>query len=283
MSDDLSRQLIRREAGEAPGRRELAARGSNSLISESLELQGHPGVDDDRINLREYWHVLLKRKWTVLLFLAVVLAAAVFTTLLMTPLYQAKTTLQIDLDTLKVTQFQSVTPTETGWDNTKFYRTQYELLKSRSLAERVVQELDLVNSPLVNPPKEKQRVDDGWLQLLFGGEAEKAQEFSAQQSEESILAQGLLASLTVAPVKDSRLVELRFVSTDAGLSATILNAWADAFIALNIERRFDATAYARKFLQERLQDLKTKLEYSEEELAKFSRSRGIINLGEQLI
>lgn len=287
MSEDPSRQLVRRDAGDAEGvRHDLARRDSGALVTDVLELQGQLAVDDDSINLREYWHTLVKRKWTLLLFLGVTLAAAVFATLLMTPLYQAQTTLQIERDTLNVTQFESVTPTDRGWNSTQFYRTQYELLKSRTLAERVVRELDLVNNPVLKDSEieEDAEVGGGWWALFFGKQDDDEavpESAGVQQSEESILAQSLLDSLTVAPVKDSRLVQLRFVSVDAALSATILNAWADAFIALNIERRFDATAYARKFLQARLSELKAKLEASEGDLAKFARSREIVNMGEQ--
>ena len=286
MSDDLSRQLIRREAEAAD--QALARRDSSALATDVLNLQGLGAAEDDGINLREYWHVLLKRKWTVLLFLCISLLTAVFATLLMTPLYQAVTMLQIERDTLKVTQFESVTPTETGWDSTQFYRTQYELLKSRSLSERVVQELDLVNNPAFSRSSEKQESKVGLLQQLFGskggegGEAKKAEIPGWQaQSPSSRIAASLLGGLTVEPVSNSRLVELKFVGIDPVLSANILNAWTDAFISLNIERRFDATAYARKFLQERLAELKAKLEVSDSDLAKFSRAQGIVNIGEQ--
>ena len=278
MPDDMSRQLARHDADETDYT--LARRDSGAMVADVLSLQGQ-GEQDDGIDLREYWHILLKRKWTVVLFLGITLLATVFATLLMTPLYQAVSTLKIDRDTLNVTKLESVTPTETGWDSTQFYRTQYELLKSRSLAERVVRDLDLVNNPLFNSPKPEQPSDPGLLQALFGGNNDATQPAGAPESPSAGLAGQLLDSLTVAPIKDSRLVRLKFVSVDPEFSATVLNAWTEAFVALNIERRFGATAYARKFLEERLADLKAKLEASERELAKFSRTRGIVNIGEQ--
>lgn len=293
MSEDASRQLVRREGAEG-GDQALAQR-SGGLSTDVIALPGQQVGDDGGINIRDYIRVLLKRKWVIVLVLASVLAATVLATLLMTPQFQASTTLQIDRDSLNVTQFQSVTPTEQGWNPNQFYRTQYELLKSRTLSERVVRELDLVNNPVLNKPSSQQAASDdetsssgGLLHLLFGSGDDDATPLDPppdgqleQQSPDSRLAALLLRKLTVAPVKDSRLVRLKFVSVDPVLAANILNAWSEAFIALNLERRFEATAYAREFLQGRLAELKGKLEASESELAKFSRKRGIINLGEQ--
>lgn len=292
MSEDASQQLVRREGADGTDQA-LAQRSAGGLSTDVIALQGQPAADDGGINIRAYIHVLLKRKWVIVLVLATVLAATVLATLLMTPLFQATTTLQIDRDSLNVTQFKSVTPTEQGWNPNQFYRTQYELLKSRTLAERVVRDLDLVNNPVINKPSTEQTASEqessssggGLLQLLFGDDhaaaAEPPLDGQVQQSPGSRLAALLLRKLTVAPVKDSRLVRLKFVSVDPVLAASILNAWSEAFIALNLERRFEATAYARKFLQGRLAELKGKLEASESELAKFSRKRGIINIGEQ--
>ena len=71
------------------------------------------------------------------------------------------------------------------------------------------------------------------------------------------------------PVRNSRLVKLHYDSPEPQRAAAILNALVKNYINLNLERRFDASTYARNFLQERLQQVKAKLEDSERELVGF--------------
>ena len=91
--------------------------------------------NDLAVTLRQYVYMVLKRKW---LILGIVLAFFVLggvRTLLQTPLYTATVRIQIEREPAKVVENGTTSPIEAG--NTDFLRTQYELLKSRSMAERV--------------------------------------------------------------------------------------------------------------------------------------------------
>ena len=92
---------------------------------------------------------------------------------------------------------------------------------------------------------------------------------------------GLPGELTIAPVRNSRLVKVHFDSPEPEMAARIANAIAVAFINLNLERRMEATSYARTFLQERLAQIKVKLEDSEKELNAYTRKEGIIKPDEK--
>ena len=98
--------------------------------------------DDDALHFRDLWRIIVKRKWVVFAALLIVLATALVVTLMATPIFRASITLKIEREAAKVIDFKSVTPDESSWDM-DFYRTQYELLKSRTLAERVVEQLNL--------------------------------------------------------------------------------------------------------------------------------------------
>ena len=101
------------------------------------------GADDEAIHFRDLWRVVVKRKWVVIAVFLIVLATALVATMMTTPIYRATITLKIEREASKVVDFKggSVVPEEAG--DLEFYRTQYELLKSRSLAERVVAQLNL--------------------------------------------------------------------------------------------------------------------------------------------
>ncbi|KFN51445.1 hypothetical protein P873_02615 [Arenimonas composti TR7-09 = DSM 18010] len=86
-----------------------------------------------------------------------------------------------------------------------------------------------------------------------------------------------LASLSIEPVRNSRLVRVHFDSPDAAFSQRVVNAVAEAYIASNLERRFDASSYAKTFLEERLEQLRIQLEDSESRLVEFAQRERIVD------
>jgi len=243
----------------------------------SLDLRGgDQAADSDEINLLDYWRIIVKRRWTVLATLGIVVVTALVGTLLMTPIYRATTTVQIERDTIKVVEVEGLTPTESPADR-DFYQTQYELLKSRSLAQRVISQLDLANDPVY----QEMRRPSPWQALLGGGDDEE--DLSAEQADAredaklSGMTTGFLANLSIEPVRNSRLVRVHFDSPDAAFSQRVVNAVAEAYIAANLERRFDASSYAKTYLEDRLEQLKLKLEDSERQLVGFAQKERIVD------
>lgn len=236
--------------------------------------------DDDSIDLRQYWHIIVKRKWTVLTFLGIVVAAVVTATLLQTKIYRAGLTMQIEQQGARVTRIEEVTPTESSWDGREFYQTQYELLRSRALAQRVVAQINLGEHPLykVDPA---QQAPVGMLAsirtAIGGGEAgAQAKEAPSPEDRERGLVSALLGGLDVVPVRNSRLVNIHFESPDGELAARVVNTLATEFINLNLERRMDASSYAKTFLNDRLQQIRVKLEESEKSLNDFMRRETMV-------
>jgi succinoglycan biosynthesis transport protein ExoP len=245
-----------------------------SAVVEPIESLRQESRDDDEINLLEYWRILRERQWWVIgTAFAVVFLTLVFT-LLATPIYRAGSTLQIERDTMKIVEFEGLQPTESPMDR-DFYQTQYELLKSRSLARRVIQDLRLTADKRFE--EDMVRVDEA-LAKKANGQAVAAS--ARQQAREAAMIEHLLESLSIEPVRNSRLVRVNFDSPDPALAARIANAYADGFIASNLERRFEASSYAKKYLEERLAQLKGKLEDSEKDLVAFSEAERIVSVGD---
>jgi capsular exopolysaccharide synthesis family protein len=227
------------------------------------------------INLVEYWNILVGRKWLILAVIGGVLLCALILTLLITPIFRASTVLQIERDTINIMNVEGVMPTESPADR-DFYQTQYELLRSRSLALRVIQDLRLTENPqysdfVAEADKELENISStGGEPILLG----------KQQARELALIKPLLESLSIEPIRNSRLVRISFKSPDRVLAARVANAYADAFIATNLERRFNASSYASKYLEERLAQLKARLEDSEKGLVQFSEKEKIVSIGD---
>jgi len=226
----------------------------------------HELPEEDGFDLRNYWRTILKHRWVVAGSIAAFLVGAIALTLLMTPIYTAKTTIQIDREGSKIVDMEGVAPAEllTG---DEFYRTQYGLLKSEALATRVVEKLRLADSD--NFLKDM-GVSDG----LLGGKAERT---PAQRKQSAINL--VMKNLGVSPVQGSRLVVLTFDSPSPALSARVVNALADSYVETNLERAFEASSYARRFLEGRIQDVKQRLEESEKQLVAYAAQQQIVNVG----
>lgn len=249
--------------------RQEAARQYGAL---SLDL-ARGGEGEAEPNLREYWQVISRRKWTVLLFLLIVLATTILSSFLSTPIYRSSLTLQIDKELPKVVQYQDVVPVEASAEK-DFYETQYELLRSRTLAKRVIDQQGLAQNPhfLGDSPSLLGWFTEPLAGYLPGGDVQPPE---AMEQVEHFLEQ-----LSVEPVKNSRLVKLHYESPDPGLAANVVNSLAANFIQMSLERRMDASSYAKTFLEDRLKQIKVKLEDSEQRLVAFAKAHQIIKLND---
>ena len=265
-------------SGELPS---LEHRRSTELSTHVIPSVAAPPEDDERLHFRDLWRIVVKRKWVVFAVVILALATALVSTMMQTPIYRATITMKIEREAAKVVDFKgTITPEESG--DIDFYRTQYELLKSRTLAERVVEQLNLRNvAAHGDAPR------PWWLSFLQRdkGRSETDEAKSAEPegagNPNQLAVGAFMGSMFVDPVRSSRLVRVHFDSPDPRLAADALNALAQNFIAVNLERRYDASSYAKTFLEEKLAQTKAKLEESERQLAEFQRSQEIINVDDK--
>ncbi len=125
---------------------------------------------EETIDLRDYLHVLRKRRWVIIsIFMVTVLAVAVHT-FTATPIYEASSRIVIEKENPNLVSIQEVMAVDsTGTD---YYQTQYKIIESRVVARAVIERLDLANSPEFLPPPEDSVVAQvkGWINdLLTGG------------------------------------------------------------------------------------------------------------------
>ena len=245
---------------------------ARSVLPVALDPRDSEQAGQDEINLRQYWQVVLKHKWTVLSALAIVFFSVLVATLLMTPIYRATTTLEIDRDAIKVVEVRGFAPVESTSDD--FYKTQYELLKSNALAERVARGLNLASDPAYLH-QQHVSVLSKLLGLLRHGSTAVSQPVASRDS--TALGGFVSAHLTIEPIVDSRLVRINFDSPNPQLAARVANAVAENFMASNLERGFNSTAYAREYLESRLQQIKQKLEESETQLVAVAQKEKIFS------
>ena len=215
------------------------------------------------LNLGHYWHLIRKHRYLIAASLVGALILGVVATLLMTPVYTASTTLQIDREADRVLRTEDVTPRESMTDGEEFFQTQYGVLRSRSLAQRVIETLGLASS-------------DRFLEQMDVSIPAGRGDVRTRRAEAVLKA--VQDNLSVQPVRGSRLVVVGFDSPDPQLSATVANAFAESFIQSNLDRKFDSSRYAREFLEDRLEQTKINLEQAERQLVAYASNQQIINL-----
>lgn len=222
--------------------------------------------------IRQYMRIANRWRWVILGIVAASLVAGLVITLLMTPQYTATAQIEISREGNQVTNFQGVERNSNQVDQ-EFYQTQYGLLRSRSLSERVATQLRLVDDPGFFEMFGVGREDQGPFALVNNRYT------AAGRSERLRIAGDILRShIEISPARLSRLVDLYFTSPDASFSARVVNAWADAYIQTNLERKSQATSYGRNLLQRQLAQAKERLDESQRQLVNYASQQQIINL-----
>nr|WP_213455862.1 GumC family protein [Thiocapsa sp.] len=268
----------------------LQAAQRSRLPSVGVRLPEPPVRDEDVIDLRELWAVLMRRRWLIISVVSLAAILALVATFVMTPIYRSTLLLQIETTGNRVVDYGSVTQEETtGYRaNMDFYRTQYELLKSNTLARRVIDQLGLV--PMDADEEGPSFFGDmgtmakAWVSSMSGASAtgdalSGVDPEQAQRMNEEI---ALLEQLTIEPVRDSRLVRIHYDSPGPVEAAEVANAVATNFINLNLERRYDASSFAKRFLEEQLAQARATLEESEKRFVAYAREREIVDTDNRL-
>jgi len=197
--------------------------------------------------LVHYLRIAKRWKWLILAMTVVGGIIGLIVTLLMTPMYVASAKVEIQRQSYQIVNVESVEP-KSGLFDQEFYQTQYGLLKSQSLAERVVRTLRLADDPNFF-----EAFDATEVAAKLRANDPKTRTAEDRAKRQRMAANVLLNGISVNPVRQSQLVDVAFRSPSPQFSARIVNAWTSDFIEATLERRFEATSYARKFLEERLE------------------------------
>ena len=290
--------------GQGPsGQHALALRQPNALAH--LGAFPQPEVaDDDTIDLRAIWRLIVKHRWLLLAVAAAGLVAALLLSFIQTPQYVASTTVQVDKRAPRVVKFQE-DPVSEG-DERSAMGTQLEILKSRALAERVIEELRLDRQELSDLQRQAEQATEqtgdeasaegsapqgeGWGAVLSGMTERMKDSYtkmrepalrSADQLNRQAVVNEFVKTVKVEQLRNTRMIRISAENADPQLAARMANSMAQSFIALSLERRLESSAYAKTFLETQLGLTKAKLEESERRINEYSRSRNILTLDEK--
>jgi succinoglycan biosynthesis transport protein ExoP len=226
-------------------------------------------------DLLAWWRIIRKRRWTVLTAFSVLFVTVLAGSIHEKPVYRAKALIEIDKEDPSVANPQELFQLDEVSD--AYLETQYKVLASDDLAERVIHQLGLdrqaeflpsrlalpsrtrpAPAPPPAPPVDSAAVPDPLVQ-------------------ETVLTH-FQDRLDIRPIRRSRAVELRFDSQDPNLAARAVNAVVENYIQKNFEARWGAAQKASGWLSQQLQDLKVKLEKSQDDLQKYAADNGLLYL-----
>ncbi|MBA2303330.1 MAG: polysaccharide biosynthesis tyrosine autokinase [Acidobacteria bacterium] len=245
----------------------------------------------------DYVRVVYKRRWIAMPALLLVFSAMTFNSIRETPVYRSQVQLLIEKDAPTVARLDQMFQSQDGWFNDEFYQTQHRILQSRSLAKRTIDSLNMWDVPFGSGPEPKARISptgmmwsliDGTVALAkrpFAKEAPVAPAAPAESQAGEDAAQSariseFLSGLSILPDRKSRIVEIRYTSTDPAFAARAANAVAAAYIQTSLEFKLNTSKEAGDFLSDRLGEQRKAVETSERALQDFKEQNGAVAMAE---
>lgn len=224
--------------------------------------------------LPEYWQILRRRKGTLILIVVLGLLTSLLLTIPQTPIYQARGSIEIQNLNENFLNARNVSPTSDDGASSPpgaDIQTQAKILQSESLLDRVAAKLDL---------RKKMFPEDGSDHFAAWRKALGLSEARQSSTHEKILT--LVAkNLKISTEANTRLVEIRYDSADPQLAADFVNTLAAEFIQQNLESHWKTTQQTGEWLTHQMEDVRIKLEKSEDELQSYANASGLLFTSEK--
>ncbi len=220
----------------------------------------HPGLESQHHEetIHDYLRVLVKRRWAALAVFMVIVATTALYSFLATPVYKATTQILVERQMPRLLESREGSYSSDAL-NQEFYQTQYKLLASRALAEKVATKLNLYNNP--HFATQKIPADATALQ---------------RQHHKDRIINRLMKQIEVTPIRNSSLVDVSIFRPDPQMAALLVNTIAQAYIEQSLDLRFAASQEGAAWLQQKIDEARKKLEDSELKLNQYARAHNIV-------
>lgn len=225
---------------------------------------GPPAEDEAGDGLVTYWRVLRRHKAILLLAATLGAIAGVLVKLPETPVYEATAAIEIQGLNDDFLNMRSLTPTAApSYDPSYEIQTQVREMQSRALMERVIQAMSTVDRAALTMDTDRISV---WRKALHLSEPKPPSVEDAVNS----------AGVRIKPSLSSRIVEISCDSVNPKVAAQFANTMAEQYIQQSLQSRWESTQRTGEWLTRQLQDLKVKLEKSEDDLQAYTNSTGLM-------
>jgi polysaccharide biosynthesis transport protein len=226
----------------------------------------------EQLDLVRYWRAIARNKWRIAALVVLVGLIATLYAYSLTPVYRSSATVLVEGSRPKAVSIEELNFFYTG-ANRDYFLTQFEIIKSREFAERLVRVMGLTK----HPEFDGRQAPKPWYAALLPGFGSGAPAIKATDEEivDGVVG-AVMARTSLQPVRNTQLVTLSFDSTDPELAARVPNTLATIYIVADMEARGEATRRSMQFLARQSEELKTKLVESERALQQFREREKII-------
>jgi len=257
---------------------------SNFSLAPSAKIDGDQSPGD----LNQIIATFRRRSRLFSIVAAVILVLVMLVTFQQTPRYTATSNVELDTQKHSVDNIQAVLSDLPA--DTSVVDTEVEVLKSRSLAERVDQVLKLDQDPEFNSvlrPKNPIATaiggSVGAVETLLKSLAPRNSAMSAQQlanlaqtKQHEAVIDHVLKRLKVRRNGLTYVIDVSFESEDPAKAALIANTFADRYLLEQLEAKYDATQQATQWLNDRLAELEPQVAQAEATVAAYKASHGLL-------
>src|SRR4030042_1734972 len=217
-------------------------------------------MEKREIHLRDYLRIVYKRRYTVYTFFVIVFVVVLIGTLSSTPIYRAST--KVIIEKVEPSNLSMMYPYFMPYDP-EFYETQYQLIKSTSVAKKVMNMLSL----------------DKTYESYFKGNTKRSSDNKIDDAQRiNMLANVISGGISVSPIKNSKIVNISYTSTNPEFATLVVNSVAKAYIEEMLEMKMSYTKYALDWMTKKADEEKLKLEKAEKALQQYMRDNDIVTL-----
>ncbi len=210
--------------------------------------------------MQTYWTVINKRRGTIISIAFIVTALVAIATFRMTPIYQATVRMDMESDTPQILSLNDLYRENPSDD--EFIGTQIQVLEGATLAEITIDQLGLTTNP-------------NWVAAL---QDRRPSGLPEPPTTPDSLVGAFEGCIHIQKVRDSHVVNVRFETADPELSAKLANSLADNYIENNFRQKYDATRQASGWMEKQLDELKLKVEKSQQALLDYERQNSIVDI-----
>lgn len=226
-------------------------------------------------SLWDYWPILLRHKWTILSVMLVALVGGAVLSFSATPIYEAVGRVVINREGGETAGMKNSDSSgnDAGDDYMVAMDTQTHVLQSDAIAKLVVRKLNLDSNPAF--------AGKGAAPAPSATDAVASESRAIEPHREAGLVGKFHGALQINSIPRTRLLEIRFASSDPTLAAKAVNSLIDTYIEQNYKTRLDATTRTADWLTQQLSELQLKVEESQEKLVRYQKDHGILGIDEK--
>src|SRR5512146_3221680 len=222
-------------------------------------------------SLRDYWHILLRRKWAVISFMFIVMTLVTIISLRMQAKYESSGRIAVARETPEVFGLHNDTTgnsTAAIDDISLLLETQVQVLESEQLS-------------LIVAHKLRSGVPKSAIPEVSTATSLFPSSVTPPTPEEVSLAGRLRGGLAVNIVPRTQILEITYKDPDPQMAARVVQSYIDCYLESNFDSKFQSIKQTTQWLTQQLSDLQTKVEVSQEKLVRYQREHNIVGVDEK--